>query len=358
MIKKFGAILLFVGIVVIGLVVYSVLQNRPVLKEVNKTADRSMSVDNDIVVGFSVGTLREDRWIKDSDLFVERIKELGATANLLFADNDIKKQLAQAENLILQGVNVLVVVPQDAEVAAAIVEKAHKAGVKVIAYDRLIKNCDLDYYISFDNVKVGELEAKGVLDKVSKGKFAYIGGSPADNNAFLLKEGSMRLLAPKVKSGDISLVLDSFAQDWKPEEAYKTMKSYLEANKTIDGVVAANDGTALGVIQALSEYGLAGKIPVSGQDAEVGACQRIVEGTQTITVYKPIKLLAYKAAEIAVAFARGQKLDANTKINNGKIDVLSYMLEPIAVTKENMDQTVIKDGFHSAAEVYKNVKAR
>jgi D-xylose transport system substrate-binding protein len=235
---------------------------------------------------------------------------------------------------------------------ARIVEMAHKAGIKVVAYDRLIKNSDLDYYISFDNVKVGELQAQAVLDKVSQGKIAYIGGSADDNNATLLREGSMRVLGPKIKSGDISVVVDSFTPDWKPEEAYKTMKAYLGVNKTIDGVVAANDGTAFGVIQALTEYGLAGKVPVSGQDAEMGACQRVVAGTQTVTVYKPIKLLAFKAAEVAVAVARGEKVQMNTTINNGKVDVPAYFLTPIAVTQANMMQTVIKDGYQSQDDVY------
>jgi D-xylose transport system substrate-binding protein len=317
-----------------------------------------INTDKDIVIGFSLGTLREDRWAKDENIFVKKAEDLGASVSVLFADNDTAKQLSQAENLILQGVNVLVVVPQDAMAVASIVKMAHKAGIKVIAYDRLIKNSDLDYYISFDNFKVGELEAQAVLDKVGHGKIAYIGGSANDNNSILLKEGSMHVLAPKIESGAISIVLDSFTTDWKPEEAYKTMKDYLKVNKTIDGVVAANDGTAFGVIEALEEYGLAGKVPVSGQDAEMGACQRIVAGTQTVTVYKPIQLLASEAAKAAVAIARGEKPRINTKINNGKIDVPACFLTPIAVTKKNILQTVIKDGYQSVDDVYHRIGDR
>jgi D-xylose transport system substrate-binding protein len=319
-----------------------------------KAAGKESGKKSEVVIGFSVGTLREDRWIRDAELFTEGAKASGATAIVLFAGNDSSLQMSQAENLILQGVDVLVIVPQDAERSAAIVERAHKAGIKVIAYDRLIKDCDLDFYISFDNVKVGELEAQGVLDAVGKGTFAYIGGSPTDNNAILLKEGSMRLLEPKIKSGDISLVVDTFTPDWKPEEAYKTMKAYLETHKTIDAVVAANDGTAFGAIQALREYGLAGKVPVSGQDAELGACQRIVEGAQTLTVYKPIKTLAYKAVETAMAMAAGEKAAVTGTINNGKIDVPAYLLTPVSVNRSNMNDIVIKDGFHTYDEVYKS----
>ncbi len=310
---------------------------------------------SETVIGFSVGTLREDRWIRDVELFVEKAKAAGAAAIVLFAGNDSSLQMSQAENLILQGVDIMVVVPQDAEKASAIVEKAHKAGIKVVAYDRLIKNCDLDFYVSFDSVKVGEFQARGVLEKVNKGAFAYIGGSPSDNNAYLLKEGSMRLLEPKIKKKDITLVLDTFSPDWKPEEAYKAVKTYLQEHKGkgIDAVIAANDGTAFGAIQALREYGLAGKVPVSGQDAELGACQRIIEGTQTVTVYKPLSSLAQRAVEIAVALAHGKPAESNGTINNGKKDVSAYLIEPVAVNKDNMQAVIVKDGFHTYDEVYR-----
>jgi D-xylose transport system substrate-binding protein len=308
-----------------------------------------------VVIGLSLGTLQEERWATDRDLFIERAKKLNATVIVESANSDADKQNTQIENLISQGVKAIVVVPQDGEKVAGIVAKAHQAGVKIIAYDRLIKNSDLDLYISFDNVKVGELEAQGVVSAVGEGNFAYIGGSPTDNNAFLVKEGSMKVLEPKIKSGEIKLVLDKFTPGWKPEEAYKTLKNYLSTGKTVDAVVAANDGTAFGAIQALNEKGLAGKVPVSGQDAELTACQRIIEGTQTVTVYKPISSLAYKAAELAVALARGEKINTNSVTDNGKIDVPSYLLDPISVNKNNMKDTVIKDNFHTYEEVYQNV---
>lgn len=351
--RKFSIILSILGVVVMGgiFLFFASCERRDISKKA--PMQKAVSSEGETVIGLSMGTLREDRWIRDAEMFIEKAKELGAAVNVLFANNDSQLQISQLQNLILQGVDVLVVVPQDAEGAAVIVEKAHKEGIKVVAYDRLIRNCDLDFYISFDSVKVGELEAKGVLGVVDKGKFAYIGGSEKDNNAFLLKEGTMRLLEPRIQSGDISLVVDKFTPDWKPEEAYKTMRDYLKANKTIDAVVAANDGTAFGVIQALKEYGLAGKVPVSGQDAELGACQRVVEGIQTVTVYKPLRLLAHRAAEIAVALAKGEEAESNGKINNGQIDVSAYLIEPITVNKDNMMEVIIKDGFYTYEEVYK-----
>lgn len=305
-----------------------------------------------ITIGFSLGTRREERWLRDQKLFTEKVKELGGTVNIKFANNDSSLQLSQAENLIMQGVDLLVIVPHDGEAAAAIVAMAHAEGVKVIAYDRLIKNCDLDFYISFDNVMVGELQAKSILSVIDKGDFAYIGGSQNDNNAFLVKSGTFNVIQPKINSGDIRLVLDRFSEDWRPDKAFENLKEYLEKNKHIDAVICANDGTAFGAIQALKEYELAGKVPVSGQDAELPACQRIVQGLQTVTVYKPIRILAEKAAQIAMLIAQGKAIESNKIIYNGAVKVPSYLIDPIAVTKENMDDTIIKDGFHSREDVY------
>jgi D-xylose transport system substrate-binding protein len=321
------------------------------------TAVHAGSEKSNITIGFSLGTRREERWLRDQELFTESVKKLGGTVNIKFANNDSSLQISQAENLIMQGVDILVIVPNDGEAAAGIVAMAHKEGIKVIAYDRLIMNCDLDFYISFDNIVVGELQAKSVLSIIQKGDFAYIGGSPNDNNAYLVKRGTFNVIQPKIDNGDIRLVLDKFSEDWRPDKAYENLKAYLEKHRHIDAVICANDGTAFGVIQALQEYGLAGKVPVSGQDAELPACQRIVQGLQTATVYKPIRLLAEKAAQIALSIAQGKNPETNRVIDNGSVKVPSYLIEPIEVTKENMDDTIIKDKFHSREDVYiKNIK--
>ena len=305
-----------------------------------------------IIIGFSMGTTREERWFKDRDFFVQRAQELGATINVSLSDYDVEKQILQIENMISQGASVIVVIPADSEKIWPAIEKAKEAGVKVIAYDRLIKNTDIDLYISFDNVKIGELQAESILAVINHGNFAYIGGSPNDNNATLLKQGTMNILNPLIKNGSIKLVVDSFTEDWKPDLAYKTIEKYLDSGSSLDAVVAANDGTAFGAIRELQERGLAGKIPVSGQDAELSAAQRIVAGTQTSTVYKPINALASKAAEMAVDMASGQSVSTNSTIDNGKDLVPSYYLLPIIVNKDNMMDTIIKDGFHTYEEVY------
>lgn len=310
------------------------------------------TADNNLKIGFSLGTNREERWQKDVADFTARANSLGATVEVKYSGEDADLQLSQAENLIIQGVKVLVVVANDANKAAQIVEKAHAAGVKVVAYDRMINKADVDLFITYDSREIGRLSAMEIIKNTPKGSIAYIGGSPTDNNAFLHKEGAMKVLQPLIDKGDIKLVLNTFSNDWKPEEAYKAMKDYLATGKTVDAVVSANDGTAGGVVQALKEKNLAGKVPVTGQDADLAACQRVIAGTQTGTVYKPFKNLAFGAAEAAVALGKNTKPKENGTLNNGKIDVPSYFLVPTMVTKENMDSTIIRDGFHTRNEVY------
>ncbi|HZJ41355.1 MAG TPA: substrate-binding domain-containing protein [Candidatus Saccharimonadales bacterium] len=311
------------------------------------------TTEEPVIIGFSLGATTEERWNIDRDLFVKKAEELGAVVKVVTSNNNVNDQALEIRNLISQRVKVIVIVPASMEELSPVIQEAHDAGIKIIAYDRLIKNADIDFYLSFDNNMVGRLEAESVLKVKSSGNFAYIGGAPTDNNAFLLKEGSMLVLQEKIDSGEIRLVIDELIPDWQQDIAYSTIKTYLANGGELDAVVAANDGMAAGVIQALSEKGLSGQVPVSGQDAELAACQRIVKGTQTATVYKPIYLLADRAAVAAVAVAKDLTPETNATTNNGQIDVPSFFLEPILVNKDNMMATVVKDGFHSYNDIYK-----
>ncbi|AZR72185.1 D-xylose ABC transporter substrate-binding protein [Anoxybacter fermentans] len=309
-----------------------------------------------IVIGLSMDNLRLERWQHDRDIFIKRAEELGAKVLVQSANSDDMLQLSQAENLITQGIDVLVIVPHNGKVMGSIVEEAHRNGVKVLAYDRLLMDCEVDYYISFDNVKVGELQAQYLVNKRPTGNYFLLGGSPTDNNAKLFREGQMNVLRPYIEKGDIKIVGDQWAKDWLPQEAMKIIENALTANNNnIDVIVASNDSTAGGAIEALAEQNLDGKVLVSGQDADLAACQRIVEGTQAMTVYKPIRELATVAAEIAVAMAKGEEIVTNGVVFNGLIEVPSILLTPIPVDKDNILDTVIKDGFHTLEEVYKNV---
>lgn len=311
--------------------------NSTVPKESTNTDTTKLVNDVDkVYVGFILDTLRDERWYSDKAAFEEEVIKLGGNVKTLAANGNDDVQIKQAELLIAEGVDVLVVVPHNGEIAAPIVDLAHQAGIKVISYDRLIRNADVDYYVSFDNIKVGEIQASEILKTVSSGNFVYIGGAESDNNAVLLREGTMNILQPLIDSGEIEVIFDQYTDDWAPELAMQNMQKLLEShNGEIDAIIAANDGTAGGVIEALAAVGLAGEIPVSGQDAENAAIDRIQAGTQTMTVQKPIEVISAKAAEMAVKVANGEEITTDTTINNGKTDIPSIMLESIAITKDN-----------------------
>jgi len=313
--------------------------------------------DDKIVIGLSMDNLRLERWQHDRDIFVKKAKELGAEVLVQSANGDDQLQLSEAENLITQGIDILVVVPHNGKVMGSVVEEAHNNGVKVLSYDRLLMDSNVDYYISFDNVKVGELQAQYLVDKKPRGKYFLMGGSPTDNNAKLFRQGQMNVLKPYIDRGAIEVVGDQWAKDWLPQEGMKIIENALTANKNnIDVVVASNDSTAGGAIEALAAQGLAGEVLISGQDADVAACQRVVKGTQTMTIYKPVSKLASEAAMAAVKMAKGEEIETDGKTtNNGKIAVPSILLTPIQVDKDNMVDTVIKDGFHTMEEVYKDI---
>ncbi len=308
-----------------------------------------------IRIGFAMDALKQERWQKDRDLFLAKASELGAEVLLQTADGSDDAQMKQVESLLTQGIDVLVIVPHNAEVAGAMVEMAKRQGVPVISYDRLVRNSAPDLYVSFDNERVGELQAKYLFDRMPKGNYVLIGGAPTDNNANLLRKGQLNILQAAINSGDIKIVADQWAKEWLVEEALKHAENALtQNNNKIDAMVVSNDGTAGGAIEAISKQGLAGKILVSGQDAELAALQRIVKGTQTMTVYKPISKLAPAAVEAAIALAKKQPSGATRTVNNGRIDVPSILIEPIQVDKNNIEETVVKDGFQSREKIFKD----
>ncbi|RIW38343.1 sugar ABC transporter substrate-binding protein [Bacillus salacetis] len=330
-------------------------ENIPATKNITTvtSVEQEKGVEDTIKIGFVMGTLLEERWQKDRNLFKKAAEKLGAQVEILSADGDDALQIWQAETLISKGVDLLVIIPQNAESAAAIVEKAHSAGVKVLSYDRLVTNAEVDMYVSYDNEKVGELQAKAITRLVPKGKYVYIGGAEIDNNAHLIKKGAFSVLQPLIDKEDITIVFDQWTKDWQPANAKENIELALDANgNQVDAIIAPNDTTAGAIMEVLEERGLAGKIPVTGQDADLAAVRRIVSGEQAMTVYKPIQDLTEKAAELAVKLARGEEIDIDLNINNGKVEVPSVLLPPVAVNQVNIDETIIADGFHTKQEVY------
>jgi D-xylose transport system substrate-binding protein len=217
------------------------------------------------LIGLAMETLKEERWQRDRDFFVSAAERLGAEVIVQSANGDDARQIAQCENMLTQRLDILVVVPHNGKIAAAVVEMAHRSDVPVIAYDRIINDSDLDLYISFDNERVGELQAQYLVSRAPKGNYVLIGGAPTDYNSILFRRGQMNILKPYVDRGDIRIVADQWAKDWQPIEALKHTENALTQNRNnVTAIVASNDGTASGAIQALEEQGLAGKVLVSG----------------------------------------------------------------------------------------------
>ena len=307
------------------------------------------------VIGLSLDTLKEERWQRDRDTFIEEAKKLGATVIVQSANSDDTRQVRDVESLISRNVDVLVIVPHNGAAMTRAVKSANEAKIPVIAYDRLILNANIAYYLTFDNVKVGEAQASYAVARLPKDRAARIVriyGAPTDNNAKLFKAGQDNILAPLIKAGKITVVHEDWALDWKPENAKKIMNAAVtKAGRNVDAVIVSNDGTAGGAIQALQEDGLAGKVLVTGQDADLAACQRILRGTQAMTVYKPLKNLANLAARVAVDVAKGHQPKTTATIDNGTKKVPSIFEKVISVDKDNLTSTVVADGFHQASDL-------
>ncbi|ELY2854797.1 D-xylose ABC transporter substrate-binding protein [Cronobacter dublinensis] len=309
-------------------------------------------IAKDIKIGMAIDDLRLERWQKDRDIFVSKAESLGAKVFVQSANGNEETQMSQIENMINRGVDVLVIIPYNGQVLSNVVAEAKREGIKVLAYDRMINNADIDFYISFDNEKVGEIQAQSLVEKVPLGNYFLMGGSPVDNNARLFRDGQMKVLKPFIDSGKIKVVGDQWVDGWLPENALKIMENALTANNNkIDAVVASNDATAGGAIQALSAQGLAGKVAISGQDADLAGIKRIMAGTQTMTVYKPITQLANTAAEVAVELGNDKQPKSDATLNNGLKEVPARLLTPIKVDKSNIESTVIKDGFHKKSDL-------
>lgn len=307
----------------------------------------STAGDDTITIGLSFDSLLVERWQKDRDIFIAEADKLGAECIFLSADGDAKKQNEQCDILLSQGVDVLVIIPKSATAAARAVEQANAQGVPVLSYDRLILNADVDVYLSFDNERVGQMQGEYLVNQ-RQGNYFLLGGSPDDNNAKMFRAGQMKAIQPLVESGEITIIGDNWADGWSPKKAREITENLLvTAGEDIDVIVASNDGTAGGVIQALKAQGLDGNVLVSGQDADLQACRRILDGTQTMTVYKPLHKLAARGAEIAVQLANGEPVETQTTIANGKKDVPSVLLEPISLDKDNLVDVLTADGYYT-----------
>lgn len=302
-------------------------------------------------VGLLLDSYVIDRWYIDQKLFTDKVKELGGEIVVEVPYGDPAEQVKLGKKMIQEGVDVLVIVPTDARRAAEIVTVARQAGVPVISYDRLILSKDLSFYISYNNVKVGNLQAEYAIGRMPKGNYLLLNGPPSDNNAILFRNGQMNVLQPKINSGDVKIIGDFILNDWSEIEALMKVDEFISASaERPDVIIAANDAIATGAIQSLPKD-LIGKVIVTGQDADLLALKNIIAGNQSMTIYKPIKPLAYQAAEIAMKLARGEEIRNKTTLKNGDFEIDAILLDPLIVDKQNYQETVVKDGHVSLSEV-------
>jgi D-xylose transport system substrate-binding protein len=325
-------------------------------------------------VGLSFSDFATERWKNEDALMRKLLEEKGYEVISQEANHDVKLQNDQIDNMVSQGVKGLIVIAEDGAAAATAVDKAAKAGVKVIAYDRLIKTQNIAAYLSFDNVEVGRQEALGVMTalglpgsttwtKANPAKIVMSGGSPTDNNAVLVRQGQMEIVQPYIDEGVVKIVADQWVDNWDPANAEKMMENILTAQQNkIDGVVASNDGTALGELQAMKAQGLAGKVPISGQDATADGCNSIVKGEQTVSVYKDIRLLSPKAVDMMDALLKGQTISGLTeytlKVLTGEDlpgSIQANFLPVKQVTKDNVYDLIVKSCFQPYDDVYRDV---
>jgi len=329
------------------------------------------------IVGLSFSDYATERWPIESAQMTQLLQKMGYEVIAQEADHDVKLQSDQIDNMVSQGVKGLIVIAEDGAAAVTPVDKAVAAGVKVISYDRLIKTAKASAYLSFDNVEVGRQEALGVMTalglpgsttwtKANPAKVVLSGGSPTDNNAVLVRQGQMEVIQPYIDSGVVTIVADQWVENWDAAKAEAMMENILTAQKNkIDAVVASNDGTALGELQAMAAQGLAGKVPISGQDATADGCNSIVRGEQTVSVFKDTRLLAPQAVDMIDALIKGQPVSGLTTFKLSVLtgdksltgDVQAAFLKVVQVTKANVYDVVVKSGFQSYDNVYRGIPA-
>jgi len=315
----------------------------------------------DKVIGVSWSNFQEERWKTDEAAIKAALEAAGDKYISADAQSSASKQLTDVESLISQGANALIILAQDSSAIGPAVEKAVAEGIPVVGYDRLIENKDA-FYLTFDNKEVGRMQAQAVFDVKPEGNYVFIKGNGADPNADFLFAGQMEVLKDAIDGGKIQNVGEAYTDGWLPANAQKNMEQFLTANDNkVDAVVASNDGTAGGAIAALDAQGLAGSVPVSGQDADHAALNRIALGTQTVSIWKDSRALGKAAAEIASQLADGKKIEeipGAVKWSDGpnKVEMTSVFLKPVAITKDNLN-LVIDAGWVSKDVVCQGVKA-
>lgn len=363
------------GVLLVATTILSACGSGPAAPQTAPTAPPASK----LAVGVVLPTKDEPRWIQDETRFNDAFKAAGYQAEILFSQGDPAKEKANVESLITKGIKVLVICPQDAAAAASAVEAAHTAGVKVISYDRLIRDtAAVDYYVTFDSVSVGKAQGQYLIKKASgKNNPLYLyAGAATDNNAFLFFEGAWQVLQPKIADGtfviknssqavalqgkatltrdEMSKIIGQITTDWKFEVAKKLAEDNLTVAKAADKgnvfILAPNDGTARAIADAFAADKDVKSYVVTGQDAEKPSVQYIIDGKQSMTVFKDVRTLVNDAISAALAYLKGQTPPQTTTYDNGKIKVAAKPSVVISVDKSNVKAALIDSGYYKASD--------
>lgn len=334
-----------------------------VLVSCTKTAPAEPVTPHPLRIGLSMDSFVVERWIRDRDIFVSEAESLGAVVLVQVANQDHETQVEQIKALAAQNIDVLVVVPNDSTRLGPTIRLVRDRGIPVISYDRLILRGKSDLYIAHDHVGAGLLMAQAVFRAVGTGprkapfQLVIVNGARSDYNSALMSQGFHEILDPLVRAGRLAVMKEIWLNAWSSEEAETAFRDVLDqSKKRPDGVIASNDMLAESLIRVLSQRSLLDGTLMTGMDADLAACQRVVEGIQTMTVYKPIAPLAMTAARYAVKMAKREPLDLTEFIDDGEFQVPYVKLQPVAVDKANMKDVIIKEGFHRLEEVYRDGK--
>jgi D-xylose ABC transporter substrate-binding protein len=316
----------------------------------------SCTTQSEKTVGFLVPDLKYEFYQKNEKYFKEHAKELGLDVAFFDAGGNEDIQYKQAMELIDGGVKVIVICSVNTNLSAAIVREAHKKNVKIIAYDRLIRNCDLDYYVTHSSVAVGELMTKYAISIKPKGNYVLFFGDRSDQNTLFVREGILNVLLPLINSGNVKVVYQSYIEGWRGDEAYYEMERFLRLSKdSVDVVIASSDDISIGVVNLLKTKGLEGKFVITGQNADIAVIKSIINGEQSMTIYKPVKDLAYITVELADQLLKNQNpTNVKSIVNNGRIDVPSILLPVETVVKGNIEDVLIKSGYYSKEQIFGN----
>jgi len=334
-----------------------------------RTGAQKPGDEHQLTIGFSIATATFiiERWNKDLKVFTGAARELGADVIVQLSAGGIQEQISQINYMVNQNIDALVVIAHDTELIAGAIRHIKDAGIPVIAYDRLIQGVPLDAYASFDSREVGRQFGRALQDTVPRGRYLIVNGSVHDVNSFDISAGLHEVIDPRIQNGEITLVREIWLEEWSSDEALEKIEAIFNETTDFDAIACGNDAIAGAAIQLLSERRMAGKIAIVGQDAELSACQRIVEGTQLMTVYKPMGKLGIRAAALAVALAqkaRGREDESEIPMeipmpdvmvdNRSGVLVPAYLEKTTAIFMENID-SVILDGFHSRDDVFRTV---